>query len=280
MAMIAANHRTRTARDSEIRRMAFDEGKTLTQIASGLSITDTRVGQILGVRPAREAILGLLSASPDRAFTVREVSSALRMDINRVQFMVDVLRKNGAVTADISSSDESGDHRAFTNIRFKRSGKRFASVVAPVARGVAWRSLTEAEASVSVDHDADVQTQAVETTRPRDDRAEPTPVVEAPTAVVEAAVVEATASEATVPDNELLPVEDIPHFLLIARLLDKDRKISEAAKLLESAGLEDLALQALQKSDDFTPLEREVMAYVRRCQTHHRDGLAECAPEG
>jgi len=47
---------------------------------------------------------------------------------------------------------------------------------------------------------------------------------------------------------------------LIAALSDRRGRIEEAARLLEAAGQDDLALTVLAKADEYTPLEREALA--------------------
>lgn len=72
------------------------------------------------------------------------------------------------------------------------------------------------------------------------------------------------------PRHHVLGIGDIPRFPLINKLVERSAKLTQAAKLVESAvpkderaaDYEDLVLAILSKVDDFTPLEREVIAYI------------------
>ena len=50
---------------------------------------------------------------------------------------------------------------------------------------------------------------------------------------------------------------------LLRALAERSIKIETAAKLLEQAGQDDLALTALSKVDDYTDLEREAIALLK-----------------
>lgn len=60
-----------------------------------------------------------------------------------------------------------------------------------------------------------------------------------------------------------------PVYPLLVALQQRTRVLSEAAALLESAGLDDLALAALSKVDELTPLEREYLQFASRCDQEH-----------
>ena len=49
--------------------------------------------------------------------------------------------------------------------------------------------------------------------------------------------------------------------------VDKRERVEEAARALEAAGLDDMALAALDAIPDFTPLEQEILAVVRGFRT-------------
>jgi hypothetical protein len=51
---------------------------------------------------------------------------------------------------------------------------------------------------------------------------------------------------------------------LLRGLIERASKIETAAKLLEQAGQDDLALQVLSKVDEYTDLEREAIALLKQ----------------
>ena len=241
-------------RAQEVRRLAFEEGLDRTQIAAKLgTITPSGVGLILDTGGDRQRILNYLEHQSS-GIGIRELSAALSMDINKAQYVVDTLRKRGFITADESkSSVETGDHRSYTNIKLKKRqhgkvvrtnghhGQEAAKPSSFVTDRIPKRlvpALAEAVASVALDHDPKMETQSVPE--------EPVPVV------------------AEVVSSDILHVEDIPRYPILVRLLDRDAKIQEAARLLEKVGLDNIALQALAETDKFTPLEREYMKHARQ----------------
>lgn len=62
------------------------------------------------------------------------------------------------------------------------------------------------------------------------------------------------------------PPEAKPRYPVTRALFDRRRKIEEAARLLDSAGIGDLALTVLMAADTFTPLELEAMAMLTRLE--------------
>ncbi len=221
-------------RDMEIRRLAFEGGIPAPKIADQYGITDSRVYQILDVTQNRTLVRNYLESNPNKSFTAREIAQTLRIDINKVQYVIETLLKKGYVTATRapSSGTAGGDHRMFTNVRIKPNKRR--SVV-------------------------DVKS-ATETLPLFDEKTTETLVV---------GFDKGTSTDEISEKPDAIPVYEIPRYPLLWSLVDKDRKIAEAAKLLEQAGLEDLALAALGKADDFTPLEREYMKYVENHKDHN-----------
>jgi hypothetical protein len=250
-------------RSETVRALAFEQGKSIAEIAAIVgSISESRIGQILDTGNDRKRVLYYLEHHGGGVDNIRDIAVGLDMDINKAQFLVDNLRKKGQVTADIGkASAATGDHRAFTNIRLKKRqhGKiRTERLVAPTLQ-------------VAPDAPAFVQERIPEqlTNGHHHGPENPfdTPEVAAALEAHTRAEIEASApdlpEELVETAREILAIPDIPRYPLLARLLDRDAKIAEAARLLESAGLDDLAIAALQRQDEFTDLEREYMRFAR-----------------
>ena len=112
---------------------------------------------------------------------------------------------------------------------------------------------------------------------------EPEPGIQAPPATEEAeeaAPVQEIAATIPVPQEVLddaadfmdarrapFTAEHYPEIHALMARVDKRERAEEAARALEAAGLDDLALAALDAIPDLNPLEREILAVVRGFRT-------------
>lgn len=251
-----------SARDRDIMALVIDQNKSIKDVAQEYGVHPTRVSQILAEQTKRDQVMAFLARNPDRWFNSREIAMALHLDINKVQFVADSLRKTGRGRAEVlpSSGSAGGDHKMLTNIHLTPRGmdeikKRMVDMVA--------------EASTK---------ETIVT--------EPAPVVEAiPELVVERipeGVLErvdpklipgiipielepSVPSPGEAPEKAELAIHDIPRFPLIHQLTNRNEKLQQASKLIEAAGpYDELALAVLAKLDDFTALEREILEYVKK----------------
>jgi len=216
-------------RDAEIRRLAFEEGMSRKDLATFAGTTESRITQILNVGSVRESILAYL-AGVTGGVNAREIATELSLDINRVQYMVDSLRKKGLITAQLGTNGGQGDHKAFYNIRLKKRPPKTTPTPTPTP--------TPAPTNIP--------------TAPTD------------TATLTVVVPEEPAAPVQVPVQVL--AQPVPVLLaeypLLRRLILRDGQIQQAATLLESAGLDDLALQALGFVGLLSPLEKEYVAFA------------------
>jgi hypothetical protein len=227
------------SRDNEIRRLAFDGGVPVANIAKQYGVTESRVSQILDVTSNRQRIWQYLAQHPDETFTIREIAQALDMDINRAMFYVDSLRKKGALTATEKRNDGkgSGDHHTWVNIRLKRrpaNGKphrpaTIAATVEPVQLANGETAVITSEITVPVEGEPVIEDVVVR-------KAQPAP--EGP----------------WIKGN----IDGWPELRAIRDRARVAKKRSRAAELLAETGDDDLALQIMEKTS-FTALENEVI---------------------
>jgi hypothetical protein len=229
-------HMPTEARNTEIRRLAFDAGVAVPEIAKKYRITESRVSQILDVTTSRQRIWAFLTSHPTSSFTAREIAVALSMDINRVNFYIDSLRKKGAVAADRppSSGKAGGDHKMWINVQLKRK---------PRAKDIS---------SVAEEQPAP---EPVEQPAPE------------PASAEEPAVIEEVKAEKLNGGAPPAPwirgnIGGWPALRDIRDRARVARKREQAAKLLEETGDDELALQLMEKSS-FTELEEEVIHLLK-----------------
>lgn len=241
----------RESRDAAVMRLAFDEriieqgkiAKRLAEMGFG-TIGATRVGQILRAHSGRDQVLRLLEEDPDRRWSSREIATQLGLDINKVQYVADSLCRKGLAVFDVSTGDNG--HRILDNIVLSKRAKRALATRPPTAPNGSGRPIKVFDAR------GDAQT----------DR----PTVEAWQAAESARMEElmVVAGPRVDTDGELhLRPSEIPQFPLINRLVERDRELAEASRILERQGLEELALAVMAMAEVYTPLEREVVAFVR-----------------
>lgn len=252
---------TRPSRDQVVMRLATEEGvtdqgviaKRLVELGYG-KITDTRVGQILRANSGRDQIVRFLEEHPDDTFTSVEISTWTKIDINKVNYVIDALQKKGVVTYKVGQS--TSNHRTLVSVSLT---KRARAAIA--ARKDAAIKRSPAVDAAKLNGEAPVEMAATEAKHAIIEEVVPE-VPEIPE--LSEIVTSAPADEAPAEDtgHEVLPIQDFLKYPLIAKLLDRERDLNEAAKLLDRHGLDDLELQVLAKMDEYTPLEREVVAYV------------------
>lgn len=250
-------------RDLEIVDLVIEKGVAMDQVASTMEITPNRVYQIIGKASHRVEIMMFLYDRVTERFTSKEIAQALRVDINKVQFAIDTLTKRGrAEFSRVKSSPDSGGHTMMTEIHLTKAGIDEARKLS--TRG-AEAKVKKTNGSPTLEQEAAVEgfstgwsTQAVADAKLDDVERREGAHTAKPSEKVE------VEAEKTAPIVEL-PITEIPRYPLIAGLTVRDERLQSAAKLIDSAGQQyaDLALSVLQRLDDFTPLEREVLAYVK-----------------
>ena len=236
-------------RDAEIRRLAFEEGMSRKDLATFAGTTESRITQILNVGSVRESILAYL-AGVTGGVNAREIATELSLDINRVQYMVDSLRKKGLITAQLGTNGGQGDHKAFYNIRLKKRPPKTTPTPTPTPTS---------------------------TPAPTNSPTAPTDTATTDTATLTVVVPEEPAAPVQVPVQVL--AQPVPVLLaeypLLSRLILRDGQIQQAAALLESAGLDDLALQALGFVGLLSSLEKEYVAFATAFADHGPHGRVE-----
>jgi len=247
---------TRPSRDQVVIQLATEQGVTdQGMIAKRLvemgydKITDTRVGQILRANSGRDQIVRFLEEHPDDTFSSVEISTWTKIDINKVNYVIDALSKKGVVTYKVGRADS--DHRTLVNIVLTKRTR--AAIAARV------KAATKTAKGVDTVKLAELETPVIE------------PAIDAP-ADIPADIPELQAElPAPAPDVttepeiaiESISIQDYIKYPLIGKLLDREHDLSEAAKLLDRHGFDDLELAVLAKMDEYSPLEREILAYVQ-----------------
>lgn len=269
---------TRPTRDQVILRMATEEGiidqgliaKRLTELGYE-KIGAERVGQILRASSGRDKVIHFLEEHPDDTYSSTEISNLLKLDINKVNYVIDALAKRGVVTFKVGQA--SNNHRTLVDVSLtKRARSQIeARVKAAVetAPEVDHAKLTAIPAvELQHDHRKDKETirevEAIEEVKGTD-RVKLTVVpTEAPQSTPEEPMpAPEPEPKPEVPDSSAMNITDYLKYPLIGKLMDRERDLNEAAKLLDRHGFEDLELAVLAKADEYTPLEREIVKFIQ-----------------
>jgi len=282
MTMTAA----RPSRDQFILHLATEEGITDQGViakrvlgAGYEKIGPERVGQILRANSGRDKVIRFLEEHSDDTFSSVEISTWIKLDINKVNYVIDTLQKKGVVTYKRGRADN--DHRTLTDIAMTKRARAAISARATAKSEYLARAAQRAS-KVTDDSElpADTSTITVDnsavnsnswTTEPADIPADiqETPGTPAPDVITEP--FQGDHAIALMPNGFVMDpltdieisIQDYVKYPLIAKLLDRERDLNEAAKLLDRHGFDDLELAVLSKMDEYSPLEREVLAYVQ-----------------
>lgn len=324
-------------RDLEITQMVVERNLDLEVVAKQIGVTSSRITQILSQTTRRAEVLAFLAANPEKKYTAREIAQTLHLDINKVAYVADSLRKKSqASIKKVGGDGTDSSHHTIIDIQITPIGvkaaqpllspklrqdeppkdKAVAAVAASYTNGkdshgkpdetrrdmtdprnhgsVAAGGPIERDKATMTDEEkrtfiadripdrphveavgrpgsGDLEALRETVLAPPHTTGTPRPAPPAPTDLslkqIPLQEEEHAPTEAAVPTmseaEALLEIGDIPRYPLITKLTTRNEKLQAAAKLLESAGYDDIALTALAKLDDFTDLEREILGYVR-----------------
>ena len=238
---------------SEIQRLRAD-GILITQIASKVGVSKDTVMKYTS--PAQETDSGrvrLLRAVCENGPTDVDELTELAPDLDKhnLTHLLYSLSKNGYVTFREVKRDGTGTH--LERITATRRGLNYAGLpVKPTSAALG----DKRSPSIHPGDGSDFRnqpgvapgrpvTRSWTTPEPRIERVVPAPDHE-------------VAIPAPVTHKAAIVI--IPTYPVIGALFERRTYLEQAAKLLEQAGQDELALAALGKADEFTPLEKEAMA--------------------
>jgi hypothetical protein len=225
-------------RATEITRLIMDENVEAEVVAKRFGVTPSRIYQILGKTTQREQTLMFLLEHKDERYTSKEIAQAVGVDIKKVEFQVDRLHKRGRLKATHKQAvGEAGDHKMWIDIQLTTAGIAEARTLLPKKPEV------EKEPVYDKPVQPDPGSRPVVLTRPGIDGAEKLDL-----------------------RAHTLAASDIPRFPGINKVMERSEKVAKltaAAKLLEEAGEDDMALGVMAKTE-FEPLELEIIHFVER----------------
>jgi hypothetical protein len=244
-------------RDAEITRLAFIDGMGQTEIAAEIvkrgyePVSPDRIGQILRSHSGRDRVIRFLASAPEGVvFTTKEIAQELRLDINKVQYVLDGLMKKGIVEfRDVRNlGTASGDHKTKMDIHLAKRARYNPMVAAAIERAAPEGDQAAPESN---------ELGTTHTVKPSQIIAVEAEVVAAPLPIV----------------NPMMPQVDLPWFRgnldgwpAFRDVRDraiKAKKLNVAAKILEEVGEDEMALRLMDKTM-FSPLEKEVIDLLER----------------
>ena len=288
-------------RDAEVARLAFAEGLGQKEIAEKIAaqgyspVTPDRIGQVLNAHSGRDRIIRFLVLAPEGAhYTSKEIAIALSIDIARVQYVLDGLQKKNIVSfKDVRNGPDSSDHKTKIDIHLNRRARGSRIVMSVMNReplspptlvpfadqAAADARFHEAEvvytakpSEVVTNVGPDQQPDAFDIAREHVKR------VAANAALLQQEVNDLAALTVTSSDEFTLATPDNqpmvklpwikgsmggwPAFRDIRERALKATKINAAAKLLEEAGEDEIALTLMDKTF-FGTLEEEVVKLLQ-----------------
>jgi hypothetical protein len=289
-------------RDQMIYRLAYEEGiQEQAVIAKRLidagfeAISPERIGQILRAHSGRDRILRFLAQAPEgQTFTVRDLAQNLSIDAGRIMYALDGLAKRHLVTFRNVRNDgvNSGDHKTKIDIALDKKARRSAAVASVMGRLETPPTLVPFADQAAADarlHEAEVvfmgktsevvvepgdhpdiavtfepQVTNVGPDRQRDalDIAREHVKRVAANARLLQQEINDRGAGAPVVQPPWIVLSEWPEFSKIRARAVKATKINAAAKLLEEAGEDEIALTLMGKTD-FTTLELEVIKLLR-----------------
>lgn len=288
-------------RDAEVARLAFVQGLGQAEIATEIArqgyspVTPDRIGQVLNAHSGRDRIIRFLALAPEGlTFTSKEIAIALSIDIARVQYVLDGLQKKNIVSfKDVRNGPDSSDHKTKIDIHLNRRARGSRIVMSVMNReplspptlvpfadqAAADARFHEAEvvytakpSEVVTNVGPDQQPDAFDIAREHVKR------VAANAALLQQEVNDLAALTVTSSDEFTLATPDNqpmvklpwikgsmggwPAFRDIRERALKATKINAAAKLLEEAGEDEIALTLMDKTF-FGTLEEEVVKLLQ-----------------
>jgi hypothetical protein len=271
----------RSARDAEVVKML--ETKDVKEVARLTGLTTSRILQIRNEQGSGRTrlMLALQEAADERGRVSRplsEIAPPLGLDMHNATHLVRHSLKRAGLVHFIEVKGSNGDQQNFKELTLTKKGLAFVGAAGSkgsakamaetkpfVAQAVADAALDEAEHTNGVhtakpkpvalepdSDDIDVQAQPV---------IEPLVVVHRDTHAASDEVVDITAK---LPDQHRYYDDPLTDFPLLRKLRERKAQLTAAAKTLESHGLVEEALSALDAAEPHNELEAEILRFIER----------------